>query len=64
METYYFDKEAHEAAAVMVDHSYLELNSKIYVPKNAYKGPSNPLSKVGKGEIELWDQEFSTVNRC
>jgi hypothetical protein len=64
LETYYFDPAAHEAAAVMFNHSYIELNSKQYQPKNAYKEPSNPLGKVGKGEMELWDVEFSTVNRC
>jgi hypothetical protein len=64
IETYYFDSDGHEAAAVMFDHDYVELNGTRYVPKNAYKEPSNPLSKFGKGEIELWDQEFSAVNRC
>lgn len=64
LETYYFDSNGHEAAAVMFDHDYVELNSIRYVAKNAYKEPSNPLQKFGKGEIEMWDQEFSTVNRC
>lgn len=64
LETYYFDSDGHEAAAVMFDHDYVELNSTRYVPKNAYKEPSNSRSKFGKGEIEMWDQEFSTVNRC
>jgi hypothetical protein len=63
-ETYYFDSDAHEAAAVMFEHAYFELNGAIYVPKNAYKEPSLVLFKFGKGEIEMWDQEFSTVNRC
>jgi hypothetical protein len=64
LETYYFDRSAHEAAAVMFDHDYVELNGTQYIAKNAYKEPSNPKQKFGKGEIEVWDQEFSTVNRC
>jgi hypothetical protein len=63
-ETYYWDSDAHEAGAVMFEHDFFELNGAIYVPKNAYKEPSLVLSKFGKGEIEMWDQEFSTVNRC
>jgi hypothetical protein len=64
LETYYFDPDAHEAAAVMFDHSYIELNGKQFQPKNAYKEPSGTSSKVGKGEMELWDLEFSGVDRC
>lgn len=58
------DADAHEAASVMFDHSSLTINGRAYTAKAAYKELTNPLHKVYKGEMELWDDEFSTVNRC
>ena len=63
-ESYYFDKEAHIAASVMIGHKFVELNGDRYTRKAAYKSQSNPLSKLSKGEFEMWDNAFSELNRC
>lgn len=63
-ETYYFDPEAHEAAAVMFQHSFLEINGEKYYPKGTYKRTPYALSKVTKGSMELYSDSFASVNRC
>jgi hypothetical protein len=64
IESYYFDDDAHEAAAVMFEHDYLEINGRQYVVKTTYKENPNQLSVYTKGEAEIWDQAFASVNRC
>jgi hypothetical protein len=64
LETYYLDRRAHKAAAVLFEHSYVEINGKQYVAKNTYKITPNPLSVYTKGEVELLDQEFEAIMRC
>jgi hypothetical protein len=64
LESYYFDEEAHRAAIVMFGHSSIFINGKQYVKKSPYKINTNPTQKTVKGEIELYDQEFATANRC
>lgn len=64
VETYYFDDEAHKAAYIMFDSSQLLLNGKSYVPKAVYKITRNSTQKTNKGEIELYDEGFASVNRC
>ncbi len=64
VETYYFDESAHDAAAVMFEHSFLQLNGKIYSRTDAYEVQGNPLSKVTKGKISLYDDAFAAINRC
>lgn len=64
IEAYYFDKKAHEAAGIMFEHSFLELNGKLYTAKTVYKDNEEPLSTYSKAEIEVWDEEFGSVNRC
>lgn len=63
-ETYYFDPPAHEAASVMIEHSYLEFNGLRYWVKASYKEPPAGQSKLGKGEFEAWDESFGSANRC
>lgn len=63
-ETYYFDRYAHEAAAVMFDHDEIYLNLKRYTPKAVYKVNFDQRSKVFKGEIDLYKEEFASANRC
>lgn len=64
LESYYFDPQAHEAAALMLKHSYLELNSRTYSRKSAYKYTPHPTSQLSKGEAEVYDLDFASVNRC
>lgn len=64
IETYYFDDEAHKAATIMFDSSQLFLNGRSYVPKAVYKILRNVNGKLNKGEIELYDEDFASVNRC
>jgi hypothetical protein len=64
VETYYFDEQDHEAALAMFEHDHLELNNRRYTSKSVYKYAPNPLSKRSKGEIELYDHSFSSLNRC
>lgn len=64
VETYYFDREAHEAAETMFEHKELYINGLQYYSKGAYKRNTNLTSKISKGEIELYDQEFASINRC
>ncbi|HRE52226.1 MAG TPA: hypothetical protein PK339_12440 [Flavitalea sp.] len=64
IESYYFDQSAHEATALMFRHSYVELNSRQYSLKSAYKYTPNPMSKYTKGEAEIYDLSFASVNRC
>jgi hypothetical protein len=64
LESYYFDDDAHEAAGVMFEHDYVEINGKKYVVKSTYKESPNQLSKYQKGQAEVWDEEFASVNRC
>lgn len=64
IETYYFDDAAHEAAGVMVEHDFLEINGRPYKVRATYKENSNQLSVYSKGEFEIWDESFASVNRC
>lgn len=64
VETYHFDRDAHDAAGIMFDHSFIEINGRRYYPKGTYKRVPDSKSKQHKGEMELYDDEFASVNRC
>jgi hypothetical protein len=64
VEGYYFDEEAHFAAAIMIEHDYLEMNAKRYRLKSSYKINPRLNSKLSKSEFEVYDEEFSSANRC
>lgn len=64
IEAYYFDDSAHDAAAVMFDSEELFINGRQYVPKGTYKPQTNVQSKLNKGSVDLYDQDFATANRC
>lgn len=61
-ETYYFDREMHEAMDNMCRHDDITINSKSYIAKGTYEPNIDQLSKISKGEVELIDQEFSQLN--
>lgn len=64
VEAYYFDDFAHDAAEIMFDSDEVYINGKQYITKGTYKILPNPLSKLHKGEADLYDQDFATANRC
>lgn len=63
-QSYYFDKEAHEACEAMLFHSEIWINGKFYTFKSGYSSEPLTASKKSKGEFELWDEGFSSLNRC
>lgn len=62
-ETYYFDPLAHEAAAVMVEHDFLEINGLVFRHKTPYKETVDPLMSISKGDFEVYDEAFGAINR-
>jgi hypothetical protein len=64
LESYFFDDDAHEAMGIALEHSFLEINGKKYTKKAVYKEGPSQLSGYSKGEAEVWDEEFASVNRC
>lgn len=64
LETYYFDKSAHDAAEIMFDSEEIYINGRQYTPKATYKVSTNALSKLNKGSIDLYDYDFAIANRC
>lgn len=64
IEAYYFDEFAHEAADIMFDCDNLLINGKPYKAKDTYKINRNVLSKIYKGECDVYDIDFATANRC
>lgn len=64
METYYFSPSEHEAALIMFEHKHLELNGRQYSSKTGYKYAPEAGTKFNKGEVELYDIEFSKLDRC
>lgn len=64
VETYFADPDMRTAISLLFEHGYLELNGKEYVAKGPFKATGEPLSKVQKGEVELYDQSFASANRC
>ncbi|WP_293916531.1 MULTISPECIES: hypothetical protein [unclassified Sphingobacterium] len=63
-QSYYFDKEAHEACEAMLFHSEIWINDKLYSYKTGYASEPLLATKKSKGEFELWDENFSSLNNC
>lgn len=63
-ESRFFDPDAHRAATVMIKHKYLEINGSAYAYKTGYKINTRVNTKLNKGEFELYDEAFSSINRC
>lgn len=63
-EAYYFDTLAYEALSCFLAHRTRIINGKEYgFKENLTKDPIL-LTKVAKGTFQMWDQSFSTVNKC
>jgi hypothetical protein len=63
-ETYYFDPAAHEAATIMIEHNFVEFNAMRFKLKTPYKEPADQRTMIGKGEFEMYDDDYATANRC
>lgn len=63
LQTYYFDDGANMACIPLFIASYIEINGRTYINKTLYSPNVRVNSKVNIGEIELYDQPFSRINK-
>lgn len=63
LQTYYFDDGANMACIPLFVASYIEINGRTYINKSLYTPNVRVNSKVNIGEIELYDQPFSRINK-
>lgn len=63
LQTYYFDDGANMACIPLFIASYIEINGRTYINKTLYTPNVRVNSKVNIGEIELYDQPFSRINK-
>lgn len=63
LETYFFDKLAHRAMEVFQANDLIFINGVAYLVKSIYKWPRAISATTSKGTLELYEQEFSTINR-
>jgi hypothetical protein len=63
-EAYYFDTLAFEALSCFLAHRTRLINTKEYGFKANLSHDPILLSKVSKGTFQMYDQSFSTVNKC
>lgn len=63
-ECYYFDTLAFEALSCFLAHRTRVINTKEYAFKENLTHDPILLNKVSKGQFKMWDQSFSTVNKC
>lgn len=61
--TYYFDDGANDACIALFEADDVQINGKKYLAKTIYNPNARPNSKVSTGEIELYEQDFSSVNK-
>jgi hypothetical protein len=63
LQTYYFDDGANDACIALFEADDISINGKKYLAKTIYNPNARPSSKVSTGEIELFEQDFSSVNK-
>ena len=63
LQTYYFDDGANDACIALFEADDIQINGKSYLAKTIYIPNARSNSKVSLGEIELYEQDFSTVNK-
>lgn len=61
---YYFDKDALEATACFLNHRTRIINEKEYAFKEGVTNAPITVSKVVKASFTMYDQSFSTINKC
>jgi hypothetical protein len=63
LEMYWFDDLANRAMFVFQAHDFITLNDVWYIVKELYKIQWDAASNINKGTIQLFEQEFSAINR-
>lgn len=63
LQLYQGDQKAHEAMYIMGIHDYININGRNYINKSNYTIDTNVISSMANGQLELYDQEFSSINR-
>jgi hypothetical protein len=63
-ECYYFDAYAFEALACFLAHRTRIINEREYAFKENLSHDPILMTKVAKGTFQMYDQEFSTINKC
>jgi len=63
LQTYYLDDGANMACIPLFIASYIEINGRTYINKGLYSPNVRVNSRVNIGEIELYDQPFSRINK-
>lgn len=63
LSTYYFDDGANMACYPLFTADDIQLNGRSYLNKTLYQPNVRTVSKVNIGEIELYDQAFSRINK-
>lgn len=63
LQTYYFDDGANDACIALFESDDIQINGKQYLAKTIYTPNARPNSKVSTGEVELYEQDFSSVNK-
>lgn len=63
LESYYFDDDAHEAAATVYDMRYIFINNIRIVTKSGYTIQNNQLSTVTKATIEVYEYTTETFDK-
>jgi len=61
---YYFDKDALDATAVFLDHRTRIINGKEYAFKEGLSNDPITTVSVVKAQFQMYDQDFSTINKC
>lgn len=61
---YYFDKDAIEATACFLNHRTRIINEKEYAFKEGITNSPITISKAVKASFSMYDQSFSTINKC
>lgn len=61
---YYFDKDAIDATACFLNHRTRIINEKEYAFKEGVTNAPITTSKVVKASFQMYDQAFSTINKC
>lgn len=62
VETYQFDEDTHEGAAVMFKSDQLFINDQQYVKKTGYQAATPGLINLTNGSVELYDLDFATAS--
>jgi len=63
LSTYFFDDGAHEAMTELAVCDSIILNGRLYRAKGIYNPTVRESVNVSKGEIELYEVEFSKINK-